>query len=115
MPDPRLQVYNVNLRGSFLVTKYGNFEHDFWIPPNKCPFPLSAPHVPWRVLLRNCGCYMLICACNLTLSPIRDFHVFPASRYAIPHMEKNDYGRILLIASIAGKEGNAGTATSTLF
>ncbi len=28
------------------------------------------------------------------------------TKYAIKEMEKNNYGRILLIASIAGKEGN---------
>lgn len=32
---------------------------------------------------------------------------FIVTKCAIPAMEKNDYGRILLIASIAGKEGNA--------
>lgn len=30
------------------------------------------------------------------------------SKYVLPHMVKNKYGRILHIASIAGKEGNAG-------
>ena len=30
------------------------------------------------------------------------------SKYVLPHMLKNKYGRILHIASIAGKEGNAG-------
>jgi NAD(P)-dependent dehydrogenase (short-subunit alcohol dehydrogenase family) len=30
------------------------------------------------------------------------------SKYAIPQMLKNNYGRVLHIASIAGKEGNAG-------
>jgi 3-oxoacyl-[acyl-carrier protein] reductase len=30
------------------------------------------------------------------------------SKHALPHMLKNNYGRILHIASIAGKEGNAG-------
>lgn len=33
---------------------------------------------------------------------------FFASKYALPHMLNNNYGRILHIASIAGKEGNAG-------
>lgn len=33
---------------------------------------------------------------------------FLISKYSIPLMEKNGYGRILLIASIAGKEGNEG-------
>ena len=33
---------------------------------------------------------------------------FNVTKAAIPHMKANDYGRILLIASIAGKEGNAG-------
>ena len=33
---------------------------------------------------------------------------FHTSKYALPHMLKNNYGRILHIASIAGKEGNAG-------
>ena len=32
---------------------------------------------------------------------------FNVTKHSIPHMQKNDYGRILLIASIAGKEGNA--------
>ncbi|WP_209330051.1 SDR family NAD(P)-dependent oxidoreductase [Lunatimonas salinarum] len=31
---------------------------------------------------------------------------FLVCKHVIPHMETNDYGRILLIASIAGKEGN---------
>jgi len=31
---------------------------------------------------------------------------FLMSKYTIPLMEKNNYGRVLLIASIAGKEGN---------
>ncbi|MCC5936095.1 MAG: SDR family oxidoreductase [Lunatimonas sp.] len=31
---------------------------------------------------------------------------FLVCKHVIPHMEKIDYGRILLIASIAGKEGN---------
>ena len=30
------------------------------------------------------------------------------SKYVIPHMLKNNYGRVLHIASVAGKEGNAG-------
>lgn len=33
---------------------------------------------------------------------------FNVTKSALLAMEKNDYGRILLIASIAGKEGNAG-------
>ncbi|MES1223735.1 MAG: SDR family oxidoreductase, partial [Bacteroidota bacterium] len=33
---------------------------------------------------------------------------FFTSKYALPVMIKNNYGRILHIASIAGKEGNAG-------
>jgi 3-oxoacyl-[acyl-carrier protein] reductase len=33
---------------------------------------------------------------------------FLMAKYALDKMTKNDYGRILLIASIAGKEGNAG-------
>eukprot|EP00056_Hartaetosiga_gracilis_P021822 m.26641 g.26641 ORF g.26641 m.26641 type:complete len:253 (+) comp9283_c0_seq1:102-860(+) len=33
---------------------------------------------------------------------------FNMTKYCIPVMKSNDYGRILLIASIAGKEGNAG-------
>src|SRR5947207_13950324 len=33
---------------------------------------------------------------------------FLTSRAALPHMLKRNYGRILHIASIAGKEGNAG-------
>ncbi len=33
---------------------------------------------------------------------------FYTSKYAIPFMLKNNYGRILHIASISGKEGNAG-------
>jgi 3-oxoacyl-[acyl-carrier protein] reductase len=32
--------------------------------------------------------------------------VFLCNRVVIPHMQKNDYGRIVNIASIAGKEGN---------
>lgn len=31
---------------------------------------------------------------------------FLVTKHAIPHMNKNNYGRILLIASVAGKEGN---------
>ncbi len=33
---------------------------------------------------------------------------FLISKAVLPHMQKRNYGRILLIASIAGKEGNAG-------
>ncbi|MBO9633335.1 MAG: SDR family oxidoreductase [Chitinophagaceae bacterium] len=33
---------------------------------------------------------------------------YHTSKYALPWMLKNDYGRILHVASIAGKEGNAG-------
>lgn len=33
---------------------------------------------------------------------------FNVTKHSIPHMEKNNYGRVLLIASIAGKDGNAG-------
>ena len=33
---------------------------------------------------------------------------FLTSKYVLPHMLSNNYGRILHIASIAGKEGNAG-------
>ena len=36
------------------------------------------------------------------------FGSFRTSKYCIPIMLKNNYGRILHIASIAGKEGNAG-------
>ena len=32
--------------------------------------------------------------------------VFLCNRTLVPHMQKNDYGRIVNIASIAGKEGN---------
>jgi NAD(P)-dependent dehydrogenase (short-subunit alcohol dehydrogenase family) len=32
---------------------------------------------------------------------------FNVTKHSIPHMLKNNYGRVLLIASIAGKEGNA--------
>jgi 3-oxoacyl-[acyl-carrier protein] reductase len=32
--------------------------------------------------------------------------VFPCNRALVPHMRANDYGRIVNIASIAGKEGN---------
>jgi 2-dehydro-3-deoxy-L-rhamnonate dehydrogenase (NAD+) len=32
--------------------------------------------------------------------------VFLCNRHVVPHMQKNDYGRIVNIASIAGKEGN---------
>ncbi len=32
------------------------------------------------------------------------------TKYAVKAMEPNNYGRILLIASIAGKEGNPGMA-----
>lgn len=35
---------------------------------------------------------------------------FLMTKYSIPHMLKNNYGRILLIASIGGKEGNPGMA-----
>jgi 3-oxoacyl-[acyl-carrier protein] reductase len=35
---------------------------------------------------------------------------FLMTKYSIPHMLKHDYGRILLIASIGGKEGNPGMA-----
>ena len=33
---------------------------------------------------------------------------FSVTKYALRHMEKQNYGRVLLFASIAGKEGNAG-------
>src|SRR5690606_20282729 len=33
---------------------------------------------------------------------------FLITRHAIPHMHVNDYGRVLLFAAVAGKEGNAG-------
>ncbi len=36
------------------------------------------------------------------------FGSFLLSKYVLPHMLKRSYGRILHIASIAGKEGNAG-------
>src|SRR5690606_12738851 len=36
------------------------------------------------------------------------FGSFYMTKYAIPHMLERGYGRILLIASIAGKEGNPG-------
>lgn len=36
------------------------------------------------------------------------FGSFYITKYAIPHMLEHGYGRILLIASIAGKEGNPG-------
>jgi len=42
-----------------------------------------------------------VCAVNLTGS-------FLITKYAINAMEPNNYGRVLLFASIAGKEGNAG-------
>jgi 3-oxoacyl-[acyl-carrier protein] reductase len=42
-----------------------------------------------------------ICAVNLK-------GTFLAAKYALKVMEKNNYGRILLIASTAGKEGNPG-------
>lgn len=35
---------------------------------------------------------------------------FLMTKYTIPHMVERDYGRILLIASIGGKEGNPGMA-----
>lgn len=44
-----------------------------------------------------------VVAVNLTGS-------FIVTKYAIPHMLKQNYGRILLIASIGGKEGNPGMA-----
>lgn len=48
-----------------------------------------------------------VCAVNLRGS-------FLVTKYALKEMLKKNYGRILLIASIAGKEGNAGmTAYST--
>ncbi|MBT5709102.1 MAG: SDR family oxidoreductase [Verrucomicrobia bacterium] len=36
---------------------------------------------------------------------------FLVTKHILPYMEKGGYGRILLIASIAGKEGNAGMAS----
>ena len=36
------------------------------------------------------------------------FGSFLMSKYVLPHMLANNYGRVLHIASIAGKEGNAG-------
>jgi len=47
------------------------------------------------------GAFNKVCAINLTGS-------FLITKYAIEVMEAKDYGRILLFASIAGKEGNAG-------
>jgi 3-oxoacyl-[acyl-carrier protein] reductase len=35
---------------------------------------------------------------------------FLMTKYSLPLMRKNNYGRVLLLASIAGKEGNAGMA-----
>jgi NAD(P)-dependent dehydrogenase (short-subunit alcohol dehydrogenase family) len=45
--------------------------------------------------------FVKVCAVNLTGS-------FLMTKYCIEIMQKNNYGRILLIASIAGKEGNPG-------
>ena len=42
-----------------------------------------------------------VCKVNLTGS-------FNVLKYALPHLKANNYGRVLMIASIAGKEGNAG-------
>ncbi len=36
---------------------------------------------------------------------------FLVTKHIIPYMEKGDYGRVLLVASIAGKEGNAGMSS----
>jgi len=36
--------------------------------------------------------------------------VFLCNKHVVPHMRKNDYGRIVNIASIAGKEGNPNAA-----
>ena len=36
------------------------------------------------------------------------FGSYYTSKYVLPHMLKNNYGRVLHIASVAGKEGNAG-------
>lgn len=33
---------------------------------------------------------------------------FLMTKHILPYMQRNDYGRVILIASIAGKEGNAG-------
>ncbi len=44
-----------------------------------------------------------VLAVNLTGS-------FLVAKYALPHMLRRNYGRILLIASIGGKEGNPGMA-----
>lgn len=38
---------------------------------------------------------------------------FLTTKYAIPHMLKHNYGRILLFASMAGKDGNPGMAGYT--
>ena len=48
---------------------------------------------------------------NANLKSVFDINFggsFLTSKYVLPLMLKNDYGRILHIASIAGKEGNAG-------
>jgi len=45
--------------------------------------------------------FVKVCAVNLTGS-------FLMTKYCIEVMQRNNYGRILLIASIAGKEGNPG-------
>jgi len=47
--------------------------------------------------------YDKLCAVNLR-------GAFLMTKYAVKAMEPNNYGRILLIASIAGKEGNPGMA-----
>lgn len=38
------------------------------------------------------------------------FGAFYLVKHAVPHMLKNGYGRVLLVSSIAGKEGNPGMA-----
>lgn len=48
--------------------------------------------------------FIRVCQINLVGS-------FIVTKHAVSHMKKAGYGRILLIASIAGKEGNAGMAS----
>ncbi|MCB0665847.1 MAG: SDR family oxidoreductase [Saprospiraceae bacterium] len=68
-------------------------------------------------IMVNCAGIVGPTATNITEYSYSDFRKvvdinlqgsFLMTKYSLPHMLKNNYGRILLIASIGGKEGNPG-------
>lgn len=79
------------------------------------PFSVFPPHACWNTHTPFTSCpgpngvkiadvdgaaFDKVIAINLKGS-------FNVTKHSIPHMLANNYGRVLLIASIAGKEGNA--------